>query len=64
LRWRQRRPRPRGRLIEDERPAQAGLFHSTEDPWKERDMKIKTNIRAGVSGRCGGTRCGGSIYQD
>jgi hypothetical protein len=23
-------------------------------------MKIKTNVRAGLSGRCGGTRCGGS----
>jgi hypothetical protein len=24
-------------------------------------MKIKTNLRAGLSGRCGGTRCGGTV---
>jgi hypothetical protein len=23
-------------------------------------MKIKTNVRAGVTDRCGGTRCGGT----
>jgi hypothetical protein len=30
--------------------------------WKEARMKIRTNVRAGLTGsdRCGGTRCGGT----
>jgi hypothetical protein len=58
---RRRRPRHRGRLIEDEKAGASRPFYSTQDHWKERDMKIKTNIRAGLSGRCGGTRCGGGV---
>jgi len=25
-------------------------------------MKIKTKVRAGLIDRCGGSRCGGSVY--
>ena len=38
-------------------------MHTKSKTWKEVIMKIKTKVRAGLpADRCGGTRCGGTLY--